>query len=66
MTRNHWFEIVGTDSELCGEEFFVALDKIFTKDVAFKLAREYFPNEHLVYLGWVNDEEAEAMGLDTY
>lgn len=74
---NWWFEVVGEDSDLYGEEFFVAVevneepvifDEEYTlaKKKAVKIAKDNFPNEKLKCYGWVSDETAEEMGLDTY
>lgn len=68
MWTNWWFEIVGEESELCGEQFFVAVKVPIeeAKAEAMKIAKENFPNEELICYGWVSDEEADMMGLDTY
>lgn len=68
---NWWFEVVGEDSDLCGEQFFVAVkvkdeNYILAKTEAIKIVRDNFPDEKLKCYGWVSDETAEAMGLDTY
>ena len=61
----YWFEIVGENSDLCGEEFFTALQNADKKaHVAY--AKEIFPGEKIKCLGKVSEEEAEMMGLDTY
>lgn len=63
-----WFGIVGEDSELCGEEFFVEIDYP-TKDpkaAAKKQAAELFPGEEIECYGKITPLEAEMMGLDTY
>ena len=60
----YWFEIVGEDSDLCGEKFFVELDS--TEEYAIGYAEELFPGEELMYYGKVSAVEAEMMGLDTY
>jgi hypothetical protein len=68
MTNNwttYWFEIVGEDSDLCGEEFFTALQNA-DKKAHINYAKEIFPNEKIKCLGKVSEEEAEMMGLDTY
>ena len=57
------FEIVGEDSELCGEQFFVECD---TFDEAWKIAVENFGDEDFDYVGKYTPAEAEAIGLDTY
>ena len=61
----YWWTITDEDSDLCGEEFFTALQNADALDHK-KYAKEIFPNENLVCLGWVSEEEAEMMGLDTY
>ena len=65
MWTTYWWEIIDEDSDLCGEEFFTALqdaDAIEHK----RYAKSIFPNEKLHCLGMVSEEEAEIMGLDTY
>ena len=61
--KTWWFEIVGEDSDLCGEEFFVEADD---KREAFAIAKHEFPGEKLVTHGTVSETEAEIMGFDTY
>lgn len=61
----YWFEIVGEDSDLCGEEFFTALQNA-DKKAHVTYAKEIFPGEKIKCLGKVSEEEAEMMGLDTY
>lgn len=66
MPKNHlnyWFGIEDEESELCGEEFFVAA---FSYKQAKRIVQENFPNEKLSYYGIVSDLTAESMGLDTY
>ena len=60
---NYLFEFEGQESELCGEAFFVQTD---SKHKAFIIAESNFPDEPLCYIGKFSDEEAEAMGFDTY
>ena len=70
----YWFEIVGEDSDLCGEEFFTALYTAFCRNKRSKklkaqhvdYAQSIFPGENIKCLGYVTEEEAEMMGLDTY
>ena len=57
------FEIVGEDSDLCGEQFFVECYNLHT---AWEIAVDNFIDEELEYLGKYSPEEAEAIGLDTY
>jgi len=57
------FEVVGEDSELCGEQFFVECN---SKREAFMIAADNFPDEELQYCGRYSPEEAEWIGLDTY
>ena len=68
MWRNYHFGVVGEYSDLCGEEFFVALyvpeDESLKQ--AWMVARQNFPHEELKCYGWVTDDEADEMGLDTY
>lgn len=69
MNANWWFEVVGEDSELCGEEFFVQVKRVpgdNGKAEALLIAEDNFPGEELRCLGWVTDETAEDIGLDTY
>ena len=64
---DYLFEVVGEDSDLCGEEFFVEV--VMEEDyrsVAWEIAIENFPNEELRCLGAYPPELAEAMGYDTY
>ena len=67
-TYTYWFTVVGIDSDLLGEEFFVEIksERETAKQNAIKYAQEIFPNEKLKCLGRVSDFEAECMGLDTY
>lgn len=65
MWTTYWFEIVGEDSEICGEEFFTELENA-TKEQHIAYAHEIFPNEKIVCWGKVTQTEAEMMGLDTY
>lgn len=64
---DYLFEVVGEDSDLCGEEFFVEV--VMEEDyhsTAWEIAIENFPNEELRCLGAYPPELAEAMGYDTY
>lgn len=63
MYKNWWFEIVGENDELCGEEFFVYETD---RKKAWDTARIYFPFEELVCHGAFDDEFADNLGLDTY
>lgn len=65
MWTTYWFEIVGEDSEICGEEFFTELEDA-TKEQHIAYAHKIFPNEKIVCWGKVTQMEAEMMGLDTY
>lgn len=60
---NYLFEIIGEESEYCGEMFFVQCDTI---EEAEDIVKIYFTDEEVKYLGLFDDEEAEAMGYDTY
>lgn len=60
---NYLYEIIGEESEYCGEMFFVQCD---TLEEAKEILLIYFTDEKLRYIGPFNDEEAEAMGYDTY
>lgn len=60
---NYLFEIVGEESEYCGEMFFVQCDTI---EEAEDIVKIYFTDEEVKYLGLFDDEEAEEMGYDTY
>ena len=57
------FEIMGEDSDLCGEEFFV---ECYTEAEAWRIAEANFPNEELYCWGRYSPAEAEMMGYDTY
>ena len=61
--RTYWFEIVGEDSDICGEEFFVEKEN---RQSAIEYANELFPGEEIECWGTVNEFQAEMMGLDTY
>ncbi len=65
---NFLYEIVGEESDLCGEEFLVAVNVPWenAQDYANGIARTSFPNEEIRGYGYVTEEEAEMMGLDTY
>lgn len=57
------FEVVGEDSDLCGEQFFVECNTLVS---AREIASDNFPDEELRYCGKYSIEEAEWIGLDTY
>ena len=60
---NYLFEIVGEDSELCGELFFVqAVDR----EEADELLKVWFADEEVECIGEYTDEDAEILGYDTY
>lgn len=61
--HDYLFEIVGKDSDCCGEEFFV---ECYNETEAWQIAEENFPNEELRCWGKYSIEEAEMMGFDTY
>lgn len=65
MWTTYWWGIEDEESDLCGEEFFTALENA-TKADHLKYAKELFRNEQLKCYGKVTEEEAEMMGLDTY
>lgn len=65
MWTTYWFGIYDENSDLCGEEFFTEL-KDATKEEHITYAQSIFPNEKLTCFGKVMENEAEAMGLDTY
>ena len=65
MTTTYWFEIVGEESELCGEEFLTELENA-TKEKHIAYAQELFPNEKIRCYGKISEFEAEMMGIDTY
>ena len=60
-----WWEIIGEESDLCGEEFFTELEDA-TKADHTAYVHELFPNEEVRCVGKVTAYEAEIMGLDTY
>lgn len=60
---NYLFVIIGEDSEYCGEEFFIQCNTFEETEEILKI---YFPDEKVSYIGIFNDEEAEALGFDTY
>lgn len=61
--KTYWFEIIGEDSILCGEQFFVEAETLIE---ANKIVDDYFPDEITLCYGDVSDFEAEMMGYDTY
>ena len=64
----YWFEVVGEDSDFCGEEFFVEVG-CFEEDPlasAWDVAVSNFPDEELECHGKVSFGFAEMMGYDTY
>lgn len=65
MWYTFWFEIVGEDSDLCGEEFFTEL-KTADKTEHVKYAQSIFPGEKIKCYGKVSAAYAEMVGLDTY
>lgn len=65
MWSTYWWEIVGENSDMCGEEFFTELKNADAIDHK-KYVKELFPHERVKCLGMVTEEEAEMMGLDTY
>lgn len=65
MWSIYWFEIIGKDSDICGEEFFTELkDASKVQHIAY--ANELFPDEEIKCLGKISRAEADMMGLDTY
>lgn len=65
MWTTYWFEIIGEDSDLCGEEFFTELENATTEQhIAY--AHEIFPGEEIKCHGKVSRLLADMMGLDTY
>lgn len=66
---DYWFEVVDEDSDLCGEEFLVEVDREYEPDplaVAEEIAAENFPDVKLTCHGALSPFQAEMMGLDTY
>ena len=61
---NYLFEVVGEDSELCGERFFVQCNSKTEAEVTLEMSG--FKEEELYYIGQYTDDEAEKMGYDTY
>lgn len=68
MNVTYWFEVIGEDSELCGEAFFVEVnsEEDSPLDTAWDIAVENFPDEELTCLGRVSEKFAELLGYDTY
>ena len=62
----YWWGIVGEDSPLGGDQFFTELPDNADEDTHAAYAMELFPSEELVGFGFVDEDEAEEMGLDTY
>lgn len=69
MAKARWttylWEIVGEDSELCGEQFCTELRSADMLEHAV-CAHKAFPDETLKFLGKITQFEAETLGLDTY
>lgn len=65
MWTTYWWMITDEESDLCGEEFFTELEDAGRAEHN-EYVRKLFPNENPKCLGRVSEEEAEAMGLDTY
>lgn len=65
MWTTYWWGINDENSDLCGEEFFTALENA-DKAQHRAYAKSIFPKEKLTCYGKVTEEEAEMMGLDTY
>lgn len=64
---DYLFEVVGEDSDLCGEGFFVEVpDGEDALAMAWDIATENFPYEELECIGTFSPVQAEAMGYDTY
>jgi len=61
--RDFMFEIIGEDSENCGEQFFVEAEDL---EEAWVIAYANFGDEEIGYLGEFSVDEAEDIGLDTY
>lgn len=61
--NDYLFEVVGEESDLCGEQFFVECDTI---KEAWDIAIDNFGDEELHYIGKYTPEEAEWLGYDTY
>ena len=63
----YWFEVIGENSDLCGEEFFVEVESgADALEMAWDIACENFPDEELKCYGAVTSYFAEMAGLDTY
>lgn len=60
-----WWEIIGEDSDLCGEEFFTDLENATIPEHR-EYAHQIFPKEDLRCLGLVSAFDAEMTGLDIY
>lgn len=60
---NYLFEIIGEESEICGERFFVQAE---TREEADEIREEWFADEEVECLGEYTDEYAEILGYDTY
>lgn len=67
---DYLFEVVGEESEICGEQFLIEVDCDFEEDplaVAWDIACEYFEGEKLeMTLGPISPMLAETLGYDTY
>ena len=62
MWTTYWWEIIGEESALYGEEFFTEL-KSNKKSTHFKYAKENFPKEKLRCLGKVSTTETKMSGI---
>lgn len=66
MKTTIWMWIIEDEtSDLCGEEFFTELNTHRYKEHK-KYAQSLFPGLVLKSCGTVDEEEAEALGYDTY
>lgn len=64
---DYLFEVLGEESDYCGERFFVeVLNNEDARDMAWDIATENFPYEELECIGTYSPSQAEAMGYDTY
>ena len=58
---DYLFEVIGEDSDLCGEQFFVECEEIYD---AWVIAQKKFPDEKLKLMGAYCPEEVEILNHD--
>lgn len=66
--NDYLFEVVGEESDLCGEQFFVECDTVAEawQTVAENFGTAMIVNDEIKCIGKYTPEEAEWLGYDTY